>query len=152
MVSYTIWLPPECDGQPYQSRQQIDYAACISTAALFYLIQSFRRNVSLMLAPAAARNLRPLRSYIKQLIGCHSSADAWRVPVLEWVQALHAAAAERSLILDELTSLSPRVLDIARPPGHTLRGPTGRPSTALELSSRPSSFRRFCSALLSSNL
>lgn len=43
---------------------------------------------------------------------------------------------------NEHTSLSPRVLDMARPPGQTRRGPTGRPSTALELSSRPRSVRR----------
>ena len=49
------------------------------------------------------------------------------------------------------TSKSPRVLPIARPPGQTLRGPQGRPSTLDDEISKPCSLIRSCSALLSSN-
>ena len=43
------------------------------------------------------------------------------------------------------------VLDMARPPGQTLSGPTGLPSTVLLHTSDPAASHRFLSALLSSS-
>ena len=73
-VSHKLWLLSECDNQPH-------YDLSGATSALCLLLQQ----------PGTSDHCALI-----WLIGCHSRADAWSVPVMKRVQALHAAAAERS--------------------------------------------------------